>query len=140
MLLIYVSTRMSFFNDNIVLCKHVFIIMSSIMVVTLFITCHYFVGDQADYCQGEVFTANCDHGRVVVMTTAMYGRMQRGRCVTTIYGSVGCGSDVLRIVDQYCSGRKSCEMPIPNKMLDARSCWQDSDEYLSASYDCIDSE
>ena len=72
------------------------------------------------------------------MESAQYGRMQLGRCVIRDYGYVGCVSDVLAHMDSRCSGRRSCEIRIPDLTLDrSNPCPRDFKTYLEASYGCI---
>jgi len=78
------------------------------------------------------------------MTDARYGRMSIGRCVRTDYGYVGCWVDVLGYMDSSCSGRRSCELGIPDQGLknaiaaSANRCPREFKTYLNASYDCFE--
>ncbi len=54
-----------------------------------------------EFCQSEVFRASCWKNEVVVMETALYGRMKIGRCVESDLGYIGCSSDVLNYADRY---------------------------------------
>ena len=75
------------------------------------------------------------------MTEATYGRMQLGRCVRTDYGYVGCKADVMVHLDSKCSGRRTCELRIPDAGLDAANkCPSEFKTYLNVSYDCIPGE
>ena len=47
-----------------------------------------FSGSQ-EYCQWETFKASCPDHHVVVMQSAIYGRMKYGRCIRRDYGYVG---------------------------------------------------
>ena len=63
--------------------------------------------------------------------------MALNRCVTKDYGYIGCGSDVIDIAHAFCSGRRSCEIPVPNSLMDAQaSCPDDFKSYLSVNYEC----
>ena len=42
-----------------------------------------------DYCETETFNASCHHGEVIVMKSALYGRMRLGRCVRKDLGYIG---------------------------------------------------
>ena len=101
-----------------------------------FLILFYFAGELSEYCMHELFKANCAPDRVVVMTTAMYGRMRLGRCVTVDYGQVGCGLSVIGILDRHCSGRRSCEMRILSD-LPRTNCPKDLMDFLLAEYRCI---
>ena len=58
------------------------------------------------------------YDEVVIIRSAEYGRMRVGRCVhDSAY--VGCQVSVLKHLDQMCSGRPSCHVPLPNPTLDA---------------------
>ena len=91
-----------------------------------------------EYCQWDVFNASCPRGEVIVMESAQYGRMELGRCLLRDYGYVGCGDSVLPYLDSKCSGRRSCTINIPDRVLDkVLPCPGDLKSYLQASYTCI---
>jgi len=47
------------------------------------------------YCHNDVFRAECASGHVILVTSALYGRMALGRCVKTDFGFIGCKVDVI---------------------------------------------
>ena len=95
-------------------------------------------GEIMDYCQWEDFNPSCPPNSVVVMESAVYGRMEHGRCVKRDYGYVGCTDDVMALSDARCSGRRSCNIGIPDKLFDRVStCPEDLRRYLKASYSCV---
>ena len=102
------------------------------------------VVDPRVVCEAEKFQPMCADGEVVVMTEAMYGRMTIGRCVRTDYGYVSCGVNVLGYLDSKCSGRRSCELSIPDQGLKnviaaaPNRCPHEFKTYLNASYDCYE--
>ncbi len=56
-----------------------------------------------EYCNWETFSAKCEaEGQVVLMTSAMYGRMRVGRCVQHSFDiegnphKLGCAEDIIR--------------------------------------------
>jgi len=85
---------------------------------------------------------------VIVMTSARWGRMNTGRCLD-IHPNLlakngedplflGCSQDVLSIMDRKCSGRASCDVRIPDPVLDEiKPCYPDQTRYLEASYVCV---
>jgi len=89
-----------------------------------------------EYCQLELFHAACASGHVVVMTSAVYGRMRLGRCVKQDYGFIGCSADVLRYADRLCSGRQTCQFPVA-QLHGSQPCPDDLTPYLEASYQCV---
>ena len=87
-----------------------------------------------DVCKFEEFHPVCPNGDIVQIITAEYGRMQIGRCVS----SIGCSGNVLSILDKVCSGRQQCTLSIPHAELDASvSCEDELTMYLAATYECL---
>ena len=71
------------------------------------------------------------------MTSAQYGRMKLGRCLSRDY-YVGCSADVLPQLDEMCSGKRTCHLEIPDTDLhNLQPCPKDLLAYLQASYKCI---
>ena len=93
------------------------------------------------YCEGEIFSAECGGDEVIIMETALYGRMQLGRCLKYDYGNIGCSEQVLPQLDSWCSGRRQCQVRvssivdvvIPGSMV---PCPRDLRSYLEASFHC----
>lgn len=95
--------------------------------------------ENTEFCQNEVFQANCNpRDEVVFVQKSTYGRMQWGRCIERDYGYVGqCFKDALSVADSECSGRRSCEIRVPNSKLDAlRPCPNDLKAYFEVKYVC----
>ena len=91
-----------------------------------------------EYCHNEEFAAECYDGEVILMTSAVYGRMAVGRCVKTDFGFVGCYKDVIAELHERCSGRPYCSVGVPDTKLDSTSpCHDDLKSYLQATYVCI---
>ena len=90
------------------------------------------------YCESETFRAQCWPGHVIMMTSALYGRMRIGRCVEADLGYLGCQQSVLDLADRKCSGRQDCEIRIPDGDLDqTRPCYKELKVYLEADYTCL---
>ena len=94
-------------------------------------------------CSGHSFLASCQSDEVVVMTSALYGRMSIGKCVERNMGALGCRSDVIDIAHNACSGRRRCELRVRNPDMDRRmraeaSCANATElsRYLDAEYRC----
>ena len=64
-----------------------------------------------------LFNATCGSDEVILLTHARYGRMRVGKCVKIDYGHVGCASDVLPLADSRCSGRRQCQIRIPDALF-----------------------
>jgi len=90
-----------------------------------------------DYCLNEWFNATCERfpDHVVLMTSARFGRMSSGRCISGDF-NVGCVKDVLRQMDGVCSGLTSCDVSV-RSLVDLHPCQKDFVSYLEASYDCV---
>ena len=98
----------------------------------------FFNSESGTFCQNEQFDASCERDEVVFMRTAHYGRMKLSRCVRKDYGYIGCGTDVMNVAHAACSGRRTCEINVPNEQLDANQpCPEDFKSYLEAGYDCM---
>lgn len=70
------------------------------------------------------------------MKAARYGRMRLGRCVSEST-KLGCSADVLDIVSRKCSGKRDCEIRVPDSELDALKPCGEMWTYLEASYTCM---
>jgi len=89
-----------------------------------------------EYCLREYFVASCASvGDVILMTSALYGRMRIGRCIRGSF-NIGCSNDVTAIFDDRCSGRGSCNVSV-RSLVDSRPCQRDFASYLEASYRCV---
>ena len=91
------------------------------------------------YCETETFNATCDEsGDVILVTHALYGRMQLSRCTKIDYGHIGCSSDVTELADARCSGRQACEIAIPDALFaKSQPCPEDLKPYLEVGYTCL---
>lgn len=63
--------------------------------------------------------------------------MNVGTCVRSDLGYVGCYKNVRDLLDRRCSGRRSCEVAMPDQQLAKRNmCMAELKVYLEASYRC----
>ena len=102
--------------------------------------------DVREYCIMETFQPRCSHGEVISMTSASFGRMRVGRCITSDAiklqqlepGSLGCSADVLGYFDSVCSGKSACDVSVSNPDLYSyRPCSAQLSMYLETSYTCV---
>ena len=93
-----------------------------------------------EICTAEEFTPSCGANEVVVMTSAVYGRMQIGRCAPQDFGHIGCRNDALAQLDRECSGHRSCSVEVTNRILseDEGSCLPFVVGYLEAEYEGLE--
>lgn len=95
-------------------------------------------GHYSSFCETEIFNATCPPDHVIVMTHARYGRMKISRCVKMDYGHIGCSSDVLLAADSRCSGRRRCEIRVPDpEFARNKPCPDDLKPYLEAGFTCV---
>ena len=100
--------------------------------------CTLRISELMDYCQWDSFAPVCPSGTLILIESAVYGRMDYGKCIDRDYGYVGCQTDVLLSMDSRCSGRRNCNIRIPDEQFDrTRPCPKDLTRYLRASYKCI---
>ena len=77
----------------------------------------------------------------MVVRTALYGRMQVGRCISSEPGHVGCYGDVVGVLDMECSGTQQCYMTLPDSRLEhieSTTCIKGVFKYLEMAYDCVE--
>ena len=92
-----------------------------------------------DVCIAETYSAKCDVSQVIVMRSAVYGRMRIGRCVEQDYGHIGCRNDALDVLDAECSGRNECDVLVTIQKFwkdEAGSCLKALAGYIEAEYFC----
>jgi len=89
------------------------------------------------YCQWETFNATCYNNDVIIITSASYGRMRIGRCLTVQY-AIGCMADVTDDVDRRCSGRQNCTIRVPDAdLFSLQPCRKDLIAYMETAYKCV---
>ena len=83
---------------------------------------------------------------MIVIEKALYGRHKVGKCITEKEASrnlesdfFGCYADVHDILNSKCSGRKQCEIRIPDAALErTRTCLSGLQMFLEVSYKCLE--
>ena len=91
-----------------------------------------------EVCQWQIFNATCGTNKMVVITSATYGRMKLGRCLRKGYGVIGCSADVTKYVDTQCSGRPQCQLNVADIALQGiRPCSEELISYMEVAYTCI---
>jgi len=94
----------------------------------------------------ETFRPRCWNNEVVVVQRAIYGRRRVGKCIGSEEANLykdpryfGCSENVLHILDDRCSGRKECEIRIPDPELDGtRPCHRGLKMFLEVIYTCVE--
>jgi hypothetical protein len=103
---------------------------------------HSIISEVREYCEGQTFKAECPENHVILMHSAEYGRMRVGRCIPSDdYGNMGCGKNIITLMDAFCSGRHSCEVSVSsihdNLRSDPLPCVAQLRGYMEASYSCV---
>ena len=102
----------------------------------------FFGCTEQSVCQSEYFRAKCSSvDEVLMVRSALYGRMHISKCVKENFGFIGCSTDVLDLVDAQCSGRRECSMRILDENFgNAKPCHDDLKTYLQVNYRCVKGE
>ncbi|KAK2156097.1 hypothetical protein LSH36_222g04007 [Paralvinella palmiformis] len=93
-----------------------------------------------EVCVSESFHGSCPDRNVIVMQSALYGRMKLGRCMEVDLGYLGCENDVLFLADRWCSGHQKCTITVPNEDLLAANIEcniRGLSPYLELNYECV---
>jgi len=98
-----------------------------------------------EYCSLESFRPQCWKNEVIVVEEALYGRRRTGKCISAKQASklhgpeyFGCYANVLHIVGRKCSGRKQCEVNVPDSDLEeTMPCLEGLKMFLEVRYSCV---
>jgi len=105
--------------------------------------------DLQEFCNLEVFRPECWRNEVIVVEKAIYGRRHIGKCIESEEVAkfaddpsiLGCSADVVSLLDAKCSGKKKCEVPIPDADLEqTKPCLKGLKMFLEVSYSCFEGE
>ena len=105
-----------------------------------------YTGVVQDYCQLETFAPQCMKNEVIVIEQATYGRHKIGKCITAEESILvnderyfGCHANVAAQMNAKCSGKRQCEVRIPDADLErTRSCLPGLQMFLEVSFSCIE--
>ena len=93
-----------------------------------------------EFCEHETFAPTCVDGEVIVVSSAIYGRLNIGKCIPEKYAAeLGCSTDVLSFISQKCSGRQRCSFPVANFVYQIENNCPPSviRSYFEVSYTCV---
>ena len=92
-----------------------------------------------DYCVNKLFRPECDSGKLILMQSALYGRMSLGKCVLTDLGYLGCKANVLATLDGLCTGQPSCNVIVNDEVIKPKGgCIVGLQSYLEVEYSCVE--
>ena len=82
----------------------------------------------------------CEPHEVIVMDSAVFGRMEQGRCISE-NDFIGCENDVLYLADRWCSGRNRCVMEAEMYIIELEAANVNCRSYLKmytlVEYTCV---
>jgi len=100
------------------------------------------------FCLLETFRPGCWKNEVIVMEEAIYGRRHIGKCIKPedVEGVedkpefLGCHTNVLNFLDTKCSGKKQCEVSVPDADLQRteHACRRGLMLFLEVKYTCVE--
>lgn len=121
-----------------------------IYTVHFVISCIFSDGVREFCLKEENFEAKCLKNEVIVVNSALYGRMRIGRCLEaeghllfTTMGSdplfLGCSVNVLPLIRKKCFGKNHCEIRGQNdaSLKMERPCHAALQNYLEVDYQCV---
>jgi len=95
----------------------------------------------------EVFRPECWKNEVIVVEEAIYGRRHIGKCIEPEEVKdleddprfLGCHANVLSLLHAKCSGKKQCEIRIPDVDLEqTRPCLKGLRTFLEVRHRCVE--
>ena len=111
-----------------------------------FVTRYVLAAGADELCNMETFEPECWKNEVIVIEKAIYGRHRVGKCITAEEAAIsedkrffGCSTDVKGLLDAKCSGRKRCQVRIPDADLErTEPCLRLLKMFLEVSYTCME--
>jgi len=100
-----------------------------------------------EFCLLETFRPECWKNEVIVMEEAIYGRRHVGKCIEEEEVEdvadnpqyLGCHANVLSLLDAKCSGKKQCEVNVPDVDLErTEPCRKGLHNVLEVRHSCVE--
>ena len=104
-------------------------------------------GELQEFCNLEVFRPECWKNEVIVIEEAIYGRRRIGKCIEAEEVArfaddptiLGCHKSVLSLLHAKCSGKKQCEIRIPDADLEkTKPCLKGLQKFLEVRHKCVE--
>jgi len=101
----------------------------------------------SEFCTLETFRPECWKNEVIVIKEALYGRRHIGKCIKRedVEGMaghpqfLGCHANVLSLLHAKCSGKKQCEVHVPDADLErTEPCRKGLKMFLEVSHSCVE--
>ena len=120
------------------------------VALLLYNRCHVVILDRMlEFCLLETFRPECWKNEVIVVEEAIYGRRHVGKCIKPedVEGMednpqfLGCHTNVLSLLHAKCSGKKHCEVLIPDAdLLRTEPCRKGLTLFLEVRYTCVEGD
>ena len=86
-------------------------------------------------CKGDTLDLECDAGKIIQVTSAIYGRQTASVCPGN-HRNLNCAApNSLAVVQGLCEGKQSCQVAASGKLF-PDPC-RGTDKYLHLTYSCI---
>ena len=99
-----------------------------------------------EFCISEVFQPSCPRDEIIHITSAIYGRLNYGKCLKKEGdldedllkkpGYINCSTDIRHIIEPQCAGQQRCEVDV-SKIEAETKCNKIFRFYLDAEYQCL---
>ena len=112
---------------------------TNVYIHILTCSCFNIISGVVEVCNTEDNRLSCSGDEIILMTSAEFGRMSVGRCITEADDFLGCSNNVLPLLDRWCSGRQECNFEGADDELDKanKNCMKILIKYLKFEYECI---
>jgi len=117
------------------------------LLVTVAVYAHAILDRMLEFCLLETFRPECWKNEMIVIEEAIYGRRHIGKCIEPeeVEGVednpqyLGCHANVLSLLDTKCSGKKQCEVHVPDADLEqTEPCRKGLKMFLEVRYTCVE--
>ena len=89
-------------------------------------------------CEEKRGIISCQNGKRIDGLNANYGRLDRHTCLHQAMSNINCRSgNSLRIVQEKCNGKTSCELHVNNNLFGGDPCGG-TYKYLKVKYRCLE--
>ncbi|ELU18018.1 hypothetical protein CAPTEDRAFT_197658 [Capitella teleta] len=99
-------------------------------------------GVMQEVCYVQDFIGQCAKGDLILVKSALLGRMKLGQCLDRDFGYLGCHQNVISKLDELCSGKNQCRIQKMSKqdfdeVLTPSTCPNGLELFLEADYECF---
>ncbi|ESN93575.1 hypothetical protein HELRODRAFT_180894 [Helobdella robusta] len=93
---------------------------------------------EKEYCQWGKLNISCSPSHVIIIESAIYGRVRVGKCIRDLNKVHNCSWNVGELTDWLCSGRVGCYFDVAQfSMWGVQPCSQELTSNLYIQYRCV---